>query len=84
MYTFAQNAKLNGINEMDYLWALMDRIPSCSNDEDWNNLLPWNIDFSDISDKKALLSSAKPDPSRSEPYVIRGGKYCPNRFEIKI
>jgi len=75
MYTLAQNAKLNGINEMNYLWALMDRIPSCSNEEDWNNLLPWNIDLSDISDKKALLSSAKPDPSRNEPYVIRGGKY---------
>jgi hypothetical protein len=75
MYTLAQNAKLNKINEMDYLWALLDRIPSCSTEEDWEKLLPWNIDLSDISEKKALLSSAKPDPLRTEPYVIRGGKY---------
>lgn len=75
MFTLAQNAKLNGINEMDYLWALMDRIPSCSNEEEWKNLLPWNIDLSDISEKKALLSAAKPDPLRTEPYIIRGGKY---------
>jgi len=75
MYTLAQNAKLNKLNEVDYLWALLDRIPSCSTEEDWERLLPWNIDLSDISEKKALLSSAKPDPSRTEPYVIRGGKY---------
>ena len=75
MYTLAQNAKLNNINEMDYIWALLDRIPSCSTEEDWEKLLPWNIDLSDISEKKALMSSAKPDPLRTEPYVIRGGKY---------
>ncbi|MFA5544666.1 MAG: transposase domain-containing protein [Sphaerochaetaceae bacterium] len=75
MYTLAQNAKLNGINEMDYLWALLDRIPSCSTEKDWEKLLPWNIDLSDIGEKKALLISAKPDPLRTEPYVIRGGKY---------
>lgn len=75
MYTLAQNAKLNKINEMDYLWAILDRIPSCSTEEDWQKLLPWNIDLSDISEKKALQSSAKPDPLRTEPYVIRGGKY---------
>jgi hypothetical protein len=75
MYTLAQNAKLNKINEMDYLWAILDRIPSCSTEEDWQKLLPWNIDLSDISEKKALLSFAKPDPLRTEPYVIRGGKY---------
>ncbi len=34
MYTLAQNAKLNGINEMDYLWVLLDRIPSCSDEKD--------------------------------------------------
>ena len=75
MFTLAQNAKLNNLNEMDYLWALLDRIPSCSTEEDWEGLLPWNIDLSDISEKKALLSLAKPDPLRTEPYVIRGGKY---------
>ena len=75
MFTLAQNAKLNNLNEMDYLWALLDRIPSCSTEEDWEGLLPWNIDLSDISKKKALLSLAKPDPLRTEPYVIRGGKY---------
>jgi len=75
MFTLAQNAKLNNLNEVDYLWALLDRIPSCSTEEDWEKLLPWNIDLSDISEKKALLSSAKPDPLRTEPYVIRGGKY---------
>jgi hypothetical protein len=75
MYTLAQNARLNNLNEMDYLWALLDRIPGCFTEEDWEKLLPWNIDLSDISEKKALLSSAKPDPLRTEPYVIRGGKY---------
>jgi hypothetical protein len=75
MYTLAQNARLNNLNEMDYLWALLDRIPGCFTAEDWEKLLPWNIDLSDTSEKKALLSSAKPDPLRIEPYVIRGGKY---------
>ncbi len=75
MFTLAQNAKLNDLNEVDYLLALLDGIPSCSTEEDWESLLPWNIDFSNISEKKALLSLAKPDPLRTEPYVIRGEKY---------
>ncbi len=75
MYTLAQNAKLNGINEMDYLWVLLDRIPSCSDEKDWEKLLPWNIDLSTVIEKKTLLSAAKPDPLRTEPYIICGGKY---------
>jgi|GEM_PF-5744345 hypothetical protein len=47
MHTLAQNAKLTKINEMDYLWALLDRGPYCPTEKDCQKLLPWNIDLSD-------------------------------------
>ena len=75
LFTLAQNGKLNGLNEIDYLWAVLDRIPLCKSEEDWKALLPWNIDLSDIVQKKALLAAAKADPERTEPYIIRGGRY---------
>ena len=75
LFTLAQNAKLNNLNEIDYLWAVLERIPFCTSEEDWRALLPWNIDLSAIVQKKALLAEAKADPERSEPYIIRGGRY---------
>lgn len=75
LFTLAQNAKLNGLNEIEYLWAVLDRIPFCRSEHDWKALLPWNIDLSDMAQKKVLLASAKPDPQRTEPYTIRGGRY---------
>ncbi len=75
MYTLIENAKLNKLNVHDYIWAVLDQAPYCRSEEDYNDLLPWNIDLSDIRDKKQLISKAQPVKGRTEDYIIRGGLY---------
>jgi len=62
LFTLAQNGKLNGLYEIEYLWAVLDRIPSCGSEDDWKALLPWNIDLSDMVQKRALPAAAESDP----------------------
>jgi transposase len=75
IYTLAQNAKLSGINERDYFWALLKKLPGCEESNDYESLLPWKIDLSCLDREKSALRNALPDPERKEEYVIRGGSY---------
>jgi len=71
-YSLIETAKANGINVFDYLWHCLFTAPACRSDEDWDALLPWNVDQQQIAALKVLRDSAKPDPGRTEPYVLRG------------
>ena len=75
IYTLTENAKLSGVNPHEYLWALLEQAPSCRDEADWEQLLPWKIDLSEIRAKKSLISSARPIEGRTEDYTIRGGLY---------
>ena len=75
IYTLTENAKLSGVNPHEYLWALLEQAPSCRDEADWEQLLPWKIDLSEIQAKKSLISSARPIEGRAEDYTIRGGLY---------
>lgn len=75
IYTLTENAKLSGVNPHEYLWALLEQAPSCRDEADWEQLLPWKIDLREIQAKKSLISSARPIEGRAEDYTIRGGLY---------
>lgn len=75
VYTLLQNARLSGLNEFDYIWDVLDRAPTFTKGEQFDDLLPWRIDLGAVKAKKALILSARGDPARTEPYVIRGGRY---------
>ena len=44
LYSLIESAKLNGIGTYDYLLYLFKKIPHCQNIEDYEKLLPYNID----------------------------------------
>jgi transposase len=75
IFTLLQNARLSGLNEFDYIWDVLDRAPAFTKEEQFDDLLPWRIDLGAVKAKKALVFSARGDPARTKPYVIRGGKY---------
>jgi len=51
MYTLSENAKLYKLVPYGYLRCLFERIPYACTDEDWKQLLPWNIKLSPFEDK---------------------------------
>jgi hypothetical protein len=71
-YSMVETAKLNGVNVADYLWYCLDEAPRCKTDNDWEKLLPWNMDTIKIAELKKRRASALPDAMRTEPYVLRG------------
>ncbi len=73
-YSMIETAKLNGINVTDYLWYCLDEAPRCRTENDWEKLLPWTMDTRKIAELKKLRVSATPDPSRTEPYILRGAR----------
>ena len=64
--------KANNINPEDYLYLVMEKAPGCTSQEDWEGLLPWNIPMEEARALRDFLLSAKPDPERTEPYILRG------------
>jgi transposase len=43
LYSVIETAKLNGLNPLNYLKTLFERIPYVVSPDDWIALLPWNI-----------------------------------------
>ncbi len=52
-YTLIETAKLNDLNPYGYLCHLFEKAPLCRTEQDWKNLLPWNI-----TDKLLHLNSS--------------------------
>lgn len=45
IFTLIETAKANSINPEDYLRCLFEKAPYAQTEEDWQNLLPWNIEI---------------------------------------
>lgn len=71
-YSLIETAKANGINVYDYIWHVLSEAPRCKNDEDYDRLLPWNVDSESLAKMRNIRDSGKPDPARTEPYIFRG------------
>ncbi|MGI6467155.1 MAG: IS66 family transposase [Sphaerochaetaceae bacterium] len=71
-YSLIETAKANSLNVYDYLWYCFAKGSTCKTQQDWDSLLPWNIDQREIASLKAQRALAKPDPNRTEPYILRG------------
>lgn len=72
LFSLVESAKANNINPEDYLYLVMEKAPGCTCEEDWEGLLPWNIPMEEARPLREFLLSAKPDPNRTEPYMLRG------------
>jgi len=73
-YSLIETAKINDVNAYDYLWYVLEKSSSCHTEEDWDSLLPWNIDEKAFEKLKARRDAATPDPFRVEPYTFRGSR----------
>jgi len=71
-YSLVETAKANNINVYDYLWYCLSQAPKCRTQNDWDALLPWNMDAKKVEQLKATRKLASPDPMRSSPYILRG------------
>jgi hypothetical protein len=72
LFSLVESAKANGLNPEDYLYLVMEGAPMCTTDDDWDKLLPWNISMDEVKPLRDFLLGAKPDPQRTEPYLLRG------------
>ena len=45
IFTLIETAKANNKNPEDYLSCLFEKAPYAQTNEDWNKLLPWNIEI---------------------------------------
>ncbi|MGB4407694.1 MAG: IS66 family transposase [Sphaerochaeta sp.] len=73
-YSLIETAKANHVNPYDYVWYILTKAPLCKTEEDWDQLLPWNMDNDQIKKMHDTRNSAAPDPNRTSPYIIRGAK----------
>ena len=70
-FSMVETAKENGLNPEDYLEYILTYGPSTPK-EQYDSLLPWNVDLSRIEKLHAAKAIAKPDPTRTEPYIFTG------------
>jgi transposase len=47
MYSLIETAKQNGLEPFRYLYALFQRSPFITSENEWEDLLPWNIKYSE-------------------------------------
>jgi len=73
-YSLIETAKINEVNAYDYLWYVLEKSSSCHTEEDWDSLLPWNIDEKVFEKLKERRDAAAPDLFRVEPYTFRGSR----------
>lgn len=75
-FSLVQSCRNLKVNPGDYFTHLFLNAGAVRNGdvEGWTTLLPGRCDLSDAIEHKILLATAKPDPNRTEPYVLRGKK----------
>ena len=47
-YSLIETAKANHMNPYDYVWYILTKAPLCKTEEDWEQLLPWNMDADEM------------------------------------
>ncbi len=71
-YSLIETAKLADISPSDYIEYVCTFGPYCATDEQWESLLPWNIDLGRLDDLRKERYNAKADKGRTSPYVFCG------------
>ncbi len=70
-FSMVETAKENGLNPEDYLEYILTYGPSTPKEE-YDKLLPWNADMEKIEKLHEAKATAKPDPTRTKPYIFTG------------
>ena len=70
-FSLIETAKENGLNPEDYLEYVLTYGPSTPK-EKFDTLLPWNADMKRIEELHEAKATAKPDPTRTKPYIFTG------------
>ncbi len=75
-FSLVQSCRNLGVNPIDYFTHLFLNGGDIKNGDvkGWTTLLPGECDLSDAIKHRESLADAKPDPARTEPYVLRGKK----------
>ena len=74
-----ETAKRANVAANDYIEYVLTFAPYGSkDDEEWEKMLPWNIDLERLRSHRALVASAKADERRTDPYILCGnsGSRC--------
>lgn len=71
-YSLIETAKANGVNPELYLEHILTFGTEAKTKDDYEKLLPWNVDLGRTMEARRLRAEAKPDPERTEPYVLCG------------
>ena len=50
MFSLVQTAKANNLEPEEYLRNIFEQAPYCETKEDWEKLLPWNIELKPFDD----------------------------------
>lgn len=72
LLSLIETAKLCGLSSRDYMEYVLTFAPGCRTKDEWSSLLPWNADLSRLAPLKEKRENAKPDPSRTKPYILSG------------
>jgi transposase len=56
LYSLIESAKENGLNPQEYLRCVFERAPLCTNDYDWQRLMPWNIQLAPFVDREVWIN----------------------------
>ncbi len=70
-FSMIETAKENGLNPEDYLEYILTYGPSTPKEE-YEKLLPWKVDMKKIEKLHEAKANAKPDPTRTKPYIFTG------------
>ena len=71
-YSLVETAKINNINSFKYIWHVLEKAPVAKSEEDWDNLLPWNVGKEELLSLEENYKKAKPNENRIEKYIFRG------------
>jgi len=71
-YSIIETAKSNKLNTYDYLWYILTKAQTCSTNQDWDKLMPWNVSKEDLNQLHKIYNNAHPDSERKDEYIIRG------------
>ncbi len=75
-FSLVQSCRNLDIIPIDYFTHLFLNAGGIKNgdEEGWTGILPGRCSLADAIKHKEIIASAKPDPNRTEPYILRGKK----------
>ena len=74
--SLVQSCRKFSVNPIDYFTHLFLNAGGIKNGdaEGWEKILPGRCSLTYAIEHKNTIASAKPDPNRAEPYILRGKK----------